>query len=206
MIYFMVVFLKGFIMGLAIAAPVGPIGILCIQRTLHTGFSTGLMTGLGAALADGTYGLIAGFGLTIISSFLVKEQFWIRAIGALFLIYLGIKLLFKKPTQGSFGNTRISSWYAFGTSYVLTLTNPATILSFMAIFAGLGLGTIHNNFLQALALILGIVCGSALWWLLLSGGVAFILHHQLNAKVLRNINRASGVAIIVFGLVILVML
>src|SRR5580765_8151140 len=86
-------FLKGLIIGFAIAAPVGPIGILCTQRSLHDGFKIGLMTGLGAALADGTYGLIAGFGLTALSSLLIAQQFWIRVIGGLFLLYLGIKLI-----------------------------------------------------------------------------------------------------------------
>src|SRR3990167_10844249 len=94
-------FLKGLLIGFAIAAPVGPIGVLCIQRSLHDGFKVGLMTGLGAALADGTYGLIAGFGLTAISSLLVAQQFWIRVIGGLFLLYLGIKLILTRPQERS---------------------------------------------------------------------------------------------------------
>src|SRR5579863_5838660 len=94
-------FLKGLIIGFAIAAPVGPIGILCIQRSLHDGFKIGLLTGLGAAFADGTYGLIAGFGLTAVSSFLIAYQFWIRLIGGLFLLYLGIKLFFTTPKEKS---------------------------------------------------------------------------------------------------------
>ena len=84
-------FIKGLIIGFAIAAPVGPIGVLCIQRSLHNGFKIGLMTGLGAAFADGSYGLIAGFGLTALSSLLINHQFLIRLVGGLFLIYLGIK-------------------------------------------------------------------------------------------------------------------
>jgi len=193
-------FLKGFVIGLAIAAPVGPIGVLCIQRSLHAGFKIGLMTGLGAAFADGTYGLIAGFGLTAISSLLVKEQFWIRAIGGVFLIYLGIKLLLKTPVAGLPKNSEHSSWHALGSSYLLTLTNPVTILSFVAVFAGLGVGTVNTSFVQAIILIFGIVIGSVFWWLLLSSGVAFILHHRLSPSAVRIINRASGVVILVFGI------
>src|SRR6185295_11026735 len=98
-------FLKGLIIGFAIAAPVGPIGVLCIQRSLHDGFKIGLMTGFGAALADGTYGLIAGFGLTALSSLLIDHQFWIRLIGGLFLLYLGIKLFLTQPREKSAGNS-----------------------------------------------------------------------------------------------------
>src|SRR4029077_8267163 len=94
-------FIKGLIIGFAIAAPVGPIGILCIQRSLHDGFKIGLMTGMGAALADGTYGLIAGFGLTAISALLIHYQIAIRIIGGLYLLYLGIKLILTKPRDRS---------------------------------------------------------------------------------------------------------
>ncbi|OGT51936.1 MAG: lysine transporter LysE [Gammaproteobacteria bacterium RIFCSPHIGHO2_12_FULL_42_13] len=193
--------LKGLIIGFAIAAPVGPIGILCIQRSLHNGFKVGLMTGMGAALADGTYGLIAGFGLTAISSLLVTHQFWIRVIGGLFLLYLGLKLIIK-PTQESksAGKADKSPWHACGTTYLLTLTNPATILSFVAVFAGLGLGTTNPDFIQAIILVTGIVIGSAIWWLFLSGGVAFILHKRISPSFMQAINWISGGIIFAFGL------
>lgn len=194
-------FLKGLIIGFAIAAPVGPIGILCIQRSLQNGFKIGFMTGIGAALADGTYGLIAGFGLTAVSSFMIAQQFWIRIIGGLFLLYLGIKLLLTSPHERSkAGCSDKSSWNAYSTSYLLTLTNPATILSFVAIFAGLGLGTVNTDFASAMMLVLGITLGSAAWWLLLSGGVAFILHRRLNRSFFRIINWISGSIILAFGI------
>lgn len=192
---------KGLIIGFAIAAPVGPIGILCIQRSLHDGFRVGLMTGMGAALADGTYGLIAGFGLTAISSLLITHQFWIRVIGGLFLLYLGIKLLIQ-PVQErkSASNSDRSPWHACGTTYLLTLTNPTTILSFVAVFAGLGLGTTNPDFMQAIILVTGIVIGSAIWWLFLSSGVAFILHQRISSSFMRAINWVSGGIILAFGL------
>lgn len=194
-------FLKGLIIGFAIAAPVGPIGILCIQRSLQDGFKIGFMTGIGAALADGTYGLIAGFGLTAISSFMVAQQFWIRIIGGLFLLYLGIKLFLTASYERSeTGRSDKSSWHACGTSYLLTLTNPVTILSFAAIFAGLGLGTVNPNFASAVMLVVGITLGSAVWWLLLSSGIAFILHRRLNRSFFRIINWISGSIILAFGI------
>ncbi len=192
-------FLKGLMIGLAIAAPVGPIGILCIQRSLHDGFKIGFMTGMGAALADGTYGLIAGFGLTAISTLLIAHQFWIRLIGGLFLLYLGAKLFFTRPKDRSAGGFDKSSWHALATTYLLTLTNPATILSFIAVFAGLGLGTTNPSMSDAVILVLGITLGSAIWWLVLSFGVVYMLHHRLSPTLMQWINRASGIIILTFG-------
>lgn len=194
-------FLKGLIIGVAIAAPVGPIGILCIQRSLHDGFRIGLMTGMGAALADGTYGFIAGFGLTAISSLLITYQFWIRIIGGIFLLYLGLRLITQPVRERTtIRKSEKSSWHAFATSYLLTMTNPATILSFIAVFAGLGLGTSHPGFTQAINLVAGIIIGSAIWWVFLSGGVAFILHRRISPGFLRMINWISGGIIFAFGL------
>ncbi|VVC75363.1 Arginine exporter protein ArgO [Aquicella siphonis] len=193
-------FIKGLIIGFAIAAPVGPIGVLCIQRSLHDGFKIGLMTGLGAAFADGTYGLIAGFGLTALSSLLIAQQFWIRLIGGIFLLYLGIKLFLTPPRERSAGSSDRSPWHALGTTFLLTLTNPATILSFLAIFAGLGLSQTSSDYLHAITLVVGITLGSAIWWLLLSGGVAFILHHRLSPALMRTINKFSGLIILIFGI------
>ncbi|MFW2569786.1 LysE family translocator [Legionella sp. 29fVS95] len=193
-------FLKGLIVGIAIAAPVGPIGILCIQRSLHNGFQIGLMSGLGAALADSVYGIIAGFGLTALSSFLLTQQFWIRLIGGLFLLYFGVTLFLANPQAQATRDEERSLWNAFATTFLLTLTNPATILSFMAIFAGLGLGSTATDFTHAFLLVSGITLGSALWWLLLSSFVAFKLRHRLSPKVMSYINRVSGIIILFFGI------
>lgn len=193
--------LKGLILGFAIAAPVGPIAILCIQRSLYDGFKIGLMTGIGAALADGIYGLIVGFGLTAISSLLIAQQFWIHLIGGVFLIYLGIKTIFTPP-RAQFADSRPdrSPWHACATTFFLTLINPMTIISFIAIFAGLGLGSTNTNYIHATLLVIGITLGSAIWWLLLSSGVAFILRHRINAKTMRAINWISGTIVLAFGI------
>jgi len=199
-------FLKALIIGFAIAAPVGPIGILCIQRSLNNGFKIGLMTGMGAALADGVYGLIAGFGLTTISSLLVAQQSWIRIIGGVFLIYLGIKIFFTPPAKhASKKNSDKSPWHACATTFFLTLTNPMTILSFLAIFAGLGLGNTSVDYTHAVILVLGITVGSTFWWLLLSSGVALIFHRFTSPKLMRAINLVSGLIMLMFGLFALMM-
>lgn len=193
------IFLKGFLMGLAIAAPVGPIGILCIQRSLHQGFKIGFMTGMGAAIADGTYGLIVGFGFTALSSMLIAQQYWIRIAGGLFLIYLGIRLLLTRSNSTSvMNNSKNSSYHAFITTYFLTLTNPMTILSFIAILAGLGLGT-NTDYKHAITLIMGITLGSASWWLFLSAGTSFIFHKRISSFTMQMINGISGIIILTFG-------
>jgi threonine/homoserine/homoserine lactone efflux protein len=195
------IFLKGVVIGFAIAAPIGPISVLCIQRSLSDGFKIGLMTGIGAALADGTYGLIAGFGLTTISSILVAQQFWIRIIGGLFLLYLGVKTLTTLPRQQAISKgPEKSSWHACATSYFLTMTNPMTILSFIAVFAGLGVGGTSINYFNAVSLVTGITVGSAIWGLLLCSGVVYILRDRVSQPFMRTINWISGGVIFAFGL------
>ncbi|MCC2666512.1 MAG: argO [Gammaproteobacteria bacterium] len=194
-------FLKGLVIGFAIAAPIGPISVLCIQRSLSDGFKIGFMTGIGAALADGTYGLIAGFGLTTISSMLVAQQFWIRIIGGLFLLYLGIKTLITSPRQQSISkDAEKSSWHACATSYFLTIANPMTILSFIGVFAGLGVGSASIHYFNAVSLVTGITLGSAIWGLLLCGSVVYILRDRVNQPFMRIINWISGGVIFAFGL------
>src|SRR6266705_458537 len=132
--------LRGVAIGFSIAAPVGPIGVLCIRRTLAQGRLCGFVTGLGAATADAVYGCIAGFGLTAVSNLLVSQQTWLRLLGGLFLCYLGGKPFFDKPVEKSALSSGGAVTGAYASPFVLTLTNPMTILSFAAVFAGLGLG------------------------------------------------------------------
>lgn len=193
---------KGVIIGFSIAAPVGPIGVLCIRRTLAQGRLNGLLSGLGAATADAMYGCIAGFGLSFISTFLFNQQFWLRLIGGLFLCYLGFKTVMA-PVAAEAASARGNGLIgAYVSTFFLTLTNPATILSFMAVFAGLGLASAGGNYLSAGILVFGVFTGSALWWLTLSGGVS-IFRARFGAHGLRWVNRVSGTIISGFGLFIL---
>jgi threonine/homoserine/homoserine lactone efflux protein len=191
--------LRGLAIGFSIAAPVGPIGVLCIRRTLAAGRASGLVSGLGAATADAIYGCIAGFGLTFISNFLVSQQVWLRLIGGVFLCYLGLKTLLAKPAEQAAlakGNGLVGS---YASTFFLTLTNPMTIISFAAIFAGLGLASTSEKYVSAGVLVLGVFIGSALWWLILSGGVG-VFRDKFNPQGLQWVNRISGAIITGFGL------
>ena len=195
--------LKGLVIGFSIAAPVGPIGILCIQRTMAKGRIAGLATGMGAASADAIYGCIAGFGLSFISQFLVDQQMWLKLGGGLFLGYLGLRTILSKPEEKTIeaGSTGLLSDYL--TTFFLTLTNPMTILSFTAVFAGLGLATGAGNYTAAITLVAGVFLGSAGWWLLLTSGVG--LFWSKPGPTFRTwINRISGAVLMVFAVVALV--
>ena len=190
--------LQGLLIGFSIAAPVGPIGVLCIRRTLTDGRAVGVATGLGAASADAVFGSIAAFGLAFISSFLVQQQSWIRLIGGAFLCYLGVKTLLARPAEAATQASSNGLLGAYASTFVLTLTNPASIVLFSAIFAGLGLFGGAGSVGAAMALIGGITLGSAAWWLLLSSGVS-LLRSRFDARAMRWVNIVSGVIILGFG-------
>lgn len=194
--------LKGIVVGFAIAAPVGPIGVLCITRTLAKGRTAGFVSGLGAASADAVYGLTATLGLTFISAFLIEGTAWLRLFGGAFLVVLGIRIFLERPTERSTPARGGALFGAYASTFFLTLTNPATIFSFAAIFAGLGAGGETGDYPSTALLVLGVFLGSALWWLLLSGGVG-LLRIQLTLRSLRWVNRGSGMVVATFGLLAL---
>jgi threonine/homoserine/homoserine lactone efflux protein len=192
--------LRGIILGFSIAAPVGPIGILCIRRTLAEGRTVGLVSGLGAATADLVYGILTGFGLTLVSSLLIGQQFWFRLIGGIFLIYLGVTTFRTRPAEqaAQLENRPGKLAGAYVSTFLLTLSNPMTILSFAAVFAGMGLGATHGSYQDAGLLVSGVFIGSAAWWLLLSTGVS-LLRSRINGPVLVWVNRTAGLVLAVFG-------
>jgi threonine/homoserine/homoserine lactone efflux protein len=215
-------FLHGLVIGLSIAAPVGPIGVLSIRRTLAEGWQMGLLTGLGAATADAVYGCIAGFGLTWASNFLTSQTAWLRLVGGLFLCFLGIKTWMARPAgpveRGPVeaGQTVAARQpmtarqprqlkgqdlvAAYLSAVFLTLTNPMTILAFAAVFAGLGLASSSNNYFSAIRLVAGVFTGSALWWLGLSS-VVNLLRARFETRRLQGLNRISGAILLVFGII-----
>lgn len=196
-------FIKGFVIGFSIASTVGPIAVLCINRTIHDGWKLGFATGFGAASADCIYGIIAGFGLTFIAHFLLNYADLIKIIGGIFLIYLGWKTLTKRPPQQlTITHANASLFNAYFSTFFLTLANPTTILSFIAIFAGLGVGSVSRNYLETSFLILGIVLGS------LAGqsyiiALAAILKNKIKKYGLYWVNFISGIVIMIFGIVAL---
>lgn len=192
-------FIKGFLIGLSIAAPVGPIAVLCINRTLAGGFIVGTVSGLGAAVADAIYGCIAGFGLVAISNFLQSQQMVIRIFGGAFLLYLGVKTFLAPPQSQSTTDRARTIWQDFSSTLFFTLTNPATILSFVAIYAGLGIVEDNANYKEALMIVAGVFLGSLAWWLILCSSISS-MRHKLSQSVLVWINRLSGMILSGFGL------
>ena len=184
--------------GLAIAAPVGPIGVLCIRRTLADGRVVGLLTGMGAATADGVYGAIAAFGLTAVTDLLIGQGPWLGIGGGLFLMTLGARTFIAAPTASAPAETPGALLAIFSSTFFLTLTNPTTILSFMAIFTGLGLGNTGGDYVAASLMVIGVFLGSTLWWLGLSGTVS-VFRARVGTRALRMINRLSGMLIGGFG-------
>jgi threonine/homoserine/homoserine lactone efflux protein len=190
--------LRGVVIGFSIAAPVGPIGVLCIRRTLAQGRLSGLLSGLGAATADAVYGVIAAFGLTYVSNMLVGYQTWIRLVGGLFLCYLGLKTYLSRPAEAPAHTEGEGLPGVYLSTLFLTLTNPMTILAFTAVFAGLGIGSAADDYGSAALLVLGVFCGSAAWWLILSGGVSFF-RSKFTPRALGWVNKAAGIIILGFG-------
>jgi len=193
--------IKGLIIGLSIAVPVGPIGVLCIRRTLTEGRIVGFLAGLGAATADALYGAIAGFGLTFLVNFIIGKQIWLRLIGGGLLCILGAKIFLSKPAEQDACAEGSSLRNAYLSTFFLTLTNPMTILFFTAVFAGLGLGVENTGdyYLLAGMLVLGVFIGSTSWWLVLTNFTR-ILRRLLNVERLQWLNRISGLIIMGFGL------
>ena len=176
----------------------GPIGVLCIRRTLAEGRISGFVSGMGAATADAVYGCIAGFGVTVISNLLIGQQFWLRVGGGIFLFVLGAKTFLSKPAEAASGKTGKGLAGTYASTLFLTLTNPITILAFAGIFAGLGLVNTGANYYAAMILVLGVFLGSAVWWLFLSTGVG-LFRTWFNGPRLRWVNRFSGLIIAAFG-------
>ncbi len=196
------IFYKGLILGFSVAAPVGPIGILCINRTINKGYVSGVITGLGATTADLIYGLVAGLGLTVISNFLLDYRLWMQFAGLFFLTVIGIKILFKKQN-----NTEIQDAENKGlikdylSTFTLMITNPLTILFFIAVFAGLGLPTATNEKIDAIPLVFGVFLGSGIWWMFLSG-LTYKLKDKMGVRLLSRIDLISGLVILAFGILL----
>ncbi len=191
-------FIKGILLGFSIAAPVGPLGVLCIRRTLSDGMLNGFLSGVGTATADALYGCIAAFSVTAISTFLLDNQSFLRLTGGVFLLYLGYTTFKSVPAETvaqAGGNGLLGAYIS---AFFLTLTNPLTIISFAAVFAGLGAGSIGKNYMLAGLLVFGVFLGSMLWWLTLSGMVN-VFRSKVNPRRLKWVNKFSGVIIAGFG-------
>jgi len=192
-------FLKGLAFGFVLAASVGPMWMLCFRRTISSGALAGFVSGMGIAVADGIYGAIAAFGLTVVSSFLLAQRYWLGLLGGGFLVFLGIRALVANPSPaGDATPANPGLLRAFASTLGLTLANPPTILAFAAIFAGLGLGA-HASYAAAAIVVAGVFIGSASWWIILAL-IAGRVRARLGSGLLRGLNVVSGVVILGFAL------
>ena len=195
-------FIKGILIGFAMAVPIGPIGIMCIRKTLTEGRLRGLIIGFGAATADMLYGSVAAFGLTIISNTLFSGRVWIRLVGGTLMLFLGVRTFRARPSDPKLRINSSGILRSYLSTVFLTLTNPLTIFAFIAVFAALGLGK-GLDYFSASTLVIGIFIGSSLWFLSLSSGVT-LFRNKLDLVGLQWVNRIAGILIIISGIVAIV--
>jgi threonine/homoserine/homoserine lactone efflux protein len=198
-------FIQGILIGFVVAVPVGPLGLLCINRALAMGALCGLCSGLGVASADALAAGIAALGITLISTFLIAHETALRLLGGIFLFYLGCKIFRTRPAAQLPTNNIGGLFSAYATTFLLTFSNPVTILSFVAIYAGWGVQSLRQHYLSAAILTSGVFTGSALWWILLFGGMT-LYRDLVDARVIGVIHKVSGTIIAAFGLIVLLSL
>jgi len=196
-------FLKGIVVGVIIAVPVGPVGLMCVRRTIFDGKLAGFASGLGAATADAAFGVIAGFGLTIVSDWLIDYQQWLRGVGGCYLLYIGgFAFAAAPPRELESESDPESLLRDFFSTFVLTVTNPITVLAFLGIFAAIGLSGTQATFGRASILVLGVWVGSLIWWLMLCLGVGSV-RHSIESRHLGWISRSSGAILFFSGAALL---
>jgi threonine/homoserine/homoserine lactone efflux protein len=196
-------FLKGIVVGIIIAVPVGPVGIMCVRRTIFQGRLAGFVSGLGAATADAIFGIIAGFGLTFVSDWLLGYEHWLRFAGGCYLFYVGASALLSAPPAKRTSQRDPESLFRdYASTFALTLTNPVTTLAFLGIFAAVGLSGEAATLGRASILVFGVWVGSLLWWLTLSFGVG-LFGGSFGRRHLAWINRGSGAILFLSGAALL---
>jgi len=191
--------LKGAVIGFAVAAPVGPIGMLCIRTTLERGRVAGFAAGTGAAVADAIYGAIGVLGVTAISGIIEAQRVWLELGGGIFVILFGIHLGLSRPNYQNNDEIPVSLFADFLKTLVLTLANPSTILTFMAIFAGVPAAAGAAELEAVPMIVLGVLLGSGAWWLTLTQGVGFI-RHRISEPALKWMNWIAGILLVGFGI------
>lgn len=195
-------FIKGILIGLIFGVPAGVIGALTIKRTLSHGAFAGLASGLGCSAADLLYSCVSIFGLTLISDFMLKYQSIISIAGGIFIIIMGLSIILKKQASVSENTdaSRIVSFFA--SSFIIAITNPATILTFMLAFSIFEVETVKNA-TQGIQLAAGIFLGACLWWFTIVA-VVRLFKKRMTDIWLSRINRILGALIIVFGIVVMI--
>ncbi|NIJ42617.1 threonine/homoserine/homoserine lactone efflux protein [Parvibaculum indicum] len=196
---------NGIAIGMAVAAPIGPVNLIVIRRTLHFGWLNGFLSGGGAATGDAIFAIIAGFGLTAAIDLVVRFEIYLQLAGGLFLVLMGLRTFFTHPHLEAQETDKPATAQAkvFGTTFALTITNPATMLGFIAIFGGIaGLTSKGEDYGHAATVVASVMAGSVLWWCCVSGFVAYF-RKRMNDSLLEKVNHVSGALITIFGLVVL---
>jgi threonine/homoserine/homoserine lactone efflux protein len=196
-------FVKGLVIGFVIAAPVGPINIMCVRRTIVHGRLAGFASGLGAAIADTILGALAIFGMAFLTEFLISERFWLALGGAIFLVVLGIRALTKPPPKLVSARDPTSLIGDFTSTLLLTLSNPITILSFFGIFAAFGVHPDEMIGPDDWATLLGVFSGAMLWWMIVIG-LAGMFRGRFTVTGLIWANRITGIVMLAFAAMVLV--
>ena len=198
------VFIKGIIIGLLVSAPLGPIGIMCIQRTLNRGYMSGFVSGLGAAAADVIFAVIAGFGLTIVITFIEEKHLYFQIFGGLFVLYIGYRIFNTNPVKQlklqRLNKTRLSQ--DFASIFLLTISNPMAIFLFVAIMAALKVAQNLLSFFELSILVSGIAGGAILWWFVLAS-IANRFRKKIRLKSIWWLNKITGSVVFIFGIVVI---
>ena len=195
--------LKGFTVGVVMAVPLGPVGLLCTQRILTSGRMHGLVSGLGAATGDAICGAVAAFGLTIVSDFLVEQHLWLRLFGGIFLCLLGLKAFLVKRAKKGPLTEKLCHLNNYGSTLLITLSNPMAFLVSATMFAGLGTVGSDTQFGDASQLVAGVFLGSMFWWVLLSVLVG-ALHKNVADRTLVLLARIFGGIITTIGTIVII--
>ena len=197
----LVLILSGLLIGVAVAAPIGPVNLICIRRTLKYGMLNGFVSGAGAAVGDGVFAIVAAFGVTAVISFVAAYSGWLQLIGGVFLLGLGVRTWFDHPhlddklPEGSLGDLLP----VISVTFFLTITNPATMLGFIAIFGGVADFTIGTeDYMRASILVASVIGGSVLWWAAITGFVS-LFRDRMTDTGLAILNKVSAVIIVLFG-------
>jgi len=200
-----ILILSGLVIGVAVAAPIGPVNLICIRRTLKYGMLNGFVSGAGAAVGDGVFAIVAAFGVTAVITFVAAYSGWLQLVGSVFLLGLGVRTWFDHPhlndklPEGSLGDLLP----VISVTFFLTITNPATMLGFIAIFGGVADFTIGTeNYMRAALLVASVITGSVLWWAAITGFVS-LFRDKMTDNGLEILNKISAVIIVVFGAAIL---
>lgn len=199
----MIYLIAGLIIGFFVALPVGASAVLCVSRSIQNGFTSGIFTGLGIALADLVYGLFAVFGLFAVSGETLESQPVLRLAGALCIMYIGLKMMSKIPISSKENLEHETNLKDMITGFFITISNPMTIIAFIVALSYVNYLMEQINYFGSSLIVIGIFLGSFLWWVILCL-LSIKLKENLTEKIMRRINLTSGILIFIFGVLLVI--